>query len=137
MPFSAVLFIVILAFLAALFSVEAARLRANVQREPNSPYLRWFFTVEAFYRAFIVNLSFGGVSLALSLIGFRSQWGFWDFDNPVLPLLLSFIWGLVAAHELADDYLPPPKRKWWVIAVGVLLYVYAGVVAAMLHSRGA
>ncbi len=133
MPFSAILSIVILAFAAALFSVEGSRQRSNVQRAANSPYLRWFFRVEGFYRAFTVNLSFGGISLALSIINFTSKWQFWDLNSPVLPLLLNFVWGLVAAHELADDYDPPPRRKWWVIAVGGLLYLYAGGVAWSLY----
>ena len=133
MPLSSILFIFILAFVSALFSVEGARQRSNVQREANSPYLRWFFTVEAFYRAFITNLSFGGVSLSLSIIAFQSRWGFWDWDNPVLPLLLNFIWGLVTAHELGDDYLPPHWRKWWVIVGGLLLYIYASAVAGTLY----
>jgi hypothetical protein len=135
MPVSSFLSILFLAFVAALFSVEGARSRSNVQRDPNSPYLRWFFTVEAFYRAFIVNLGFGGVSLALSVISVTSTWGFWDWNAPVLPLLANFIWGLIAAYDLADEYRPPHWSRWWVIGGGLLLCFYAGAVAYSLYRH--
>jgi hypothetical protein len=44
------------------------------------------------------------------------------------------MWGLVAAHELADDYEPPPPRKWWVIAFAILLYLYAAAVAWTIYD---
>ena len=80
-----------------------------------------------FWWAFITNLSFGGVSLSLGVLAFQSKLGFWDINNPILPLLLNFVMGLLVPYELKEEDEWPSNWAWCVIGCGVAFYIYEGV----------
>jgi hypothetical protein len=134
MTFVAITSIAFLAIIAAYASVVGELRERNIVNGAQGGYLRSFFKVEAFWRAFSIHLSFGGVSLALAIIASKSKWGFWDADNPVGPLLLSFVMGLLVPSELKDAYDWPSKWAWWISAVAIGIYLYAAWVAWMLFA---
>jgi hypothetical protein len=135
MTVAGVLAIAILAFTNAWATLDEAHF-GIIAEGPAQGYLRRFLKVEAFWRAFVTNLSFGGVSLALAIIALHSSWKFWDWNNPVLPLLLNFVMGIFAPRELRDEYEWPPNWSWGVSAVGVLFYLWAGWSACTLYPPG-
>lgn len=99
----------------------------------DSGYVRKFIKVEAFWRAFTTNLSFGGVSLALAIIAFKSDWNFWDWNNAVLPLLLNFVMGIFSPRQLRDEYEAMPSNGWIVVVFVAGFYLYAAWSAFWLY----
>ena len=119
MTVAGIIAILILAFTNAWAGLDERRFAVN---EEDVGYVRRFIKVEAFWRAFVTNLSFGGVSLSLAIIGIKSDWHFWDINNAIVPLLLNFAMGIFAPRELRDEYDPPPLRSKIIVGIGFFVY---------------
>ncbi len=109
---SAIVLFLLLAFLNALFAVQGT-LPPDVLRKDKNKFTPWFFKMENFYRGFLVNLSFAGISLAMSDFPAIQTRRFVDLGNPMLWIVVNVIFGLLVTSALRDDDEEPIEPGYW------------------------
>ena len=111
--------LIILALLAAVFSQQSSDW---VLPNDLDMYFPPFFKSEGFYRAFLINLSFAGISTAASAIQFVTYTSFWTLCDPFLAILMNLGLGLFASMSLKSETkgFTSGERKTWTIWVLVL-----------------
>ena len=122
--FSTCICVVLLAFIAATFSQQTSDLVCQSDREFFVPP---FFKSEGFYRAFLINLSFAGITTAATSLYTVSNTSFWILRDPMLAIFLNLLVGVLASFSLEVDSDPPKNRprKCWLttlLILGILLY---------------
>ena len=115
--FSICLSLFILALLAAVFSQQTSDWVLPANRDL---YFPPFFKSEGFYRAFLINLSFAGISTAASAIQFVKYSTFWMICDPLLSIFLNLGLGLFVAICLRSESTEIQSRKRWIWAIGLL-----------------
>lgn len=121
------LLLVILALIAAIFSQLSSDLVLPADRDL---YFPPFFKSEGFYRSFLINLSFAGISTAAAAIQFVKYREFWMVCDPQLAIFLNLFFGLLAALCLRSASSEIESRKRWtwtaiLLIVGVLMFGFA------------
>jgi hypothetical protein len=134
--FSVLLSLVILALIAAIFSQQPSDWILPADRDM---YFPPFFKSEGFYRAFLINLSFAGLSTSAAAIQSVKYTKFWMICDPLFAILLNLAFGLFAALSLKSESSEiPTTRRWaWAISlliVGVVVFGFAGLTTVELSG---
>lgn len=132
--FSVCLSLVILALIAAIFSQQHNAWVLNIDHDL---YVPPFFLSEGFYRAFLINLSFAGISTAAGAIQHVRYTAFWMLNDPFLAILVNLGFGLLAALVLVADStaIQSRRRKVWttvMVVAGFICFGFAVGVTAKL-----
>lgn len=130
------LLLVILALIAAIFSQLSSDLVLPVDRDL---YFPPFFKSEGFYRSFLINLSFAGISTAAAAIQFVKYQVFWMMCDPLLAIFLNLFFGLLAALCLRSASSEIESRKRWIwtiilLVVGMMMFGFAVWTAVKLGT---
>lgn len=117
-----------LALLAAIFAAQGRAIPNTVHWSDRDKFVPWFFRQEKFYRSFVVNLSFAGISLAI--VGERPVVtpAFFDWDHASISLVANLLWGILAVALLRDGGDEIVGREWRrvtaCLAVALLVFVF-------------
>lgn len=130
--------LILLAIIAAVFGQQHSSWVLDTDRDRFFPP---FFLSEGFYRAFLINLSFAGISAAAGAVQFVRYASFWMVCDPFLAILLNLSVGLFAALALSADskeFKSSRRRNWTivVVAAGVLCFGFAVWATAQLAGPG-
>ena len=115
--FSVCVSLILLAVIAAIFSQQHSDWVLDIDRHRFFPP---FFKSEGFYRAFLINLSFAGVSTAAGALQNVKYVLFWMICDPFLAILLNLGLGLFAALSLTAETkeFRTTERRYWTVALG-------------------
>lgn len=130
MTLGALLAIILCAILAAWISMQATPHSKDVLSPEKQNYEPWwsFFHNERFYRSFLVNLSFGGVSISIGIVPVISD--FYDLSNPFVWVLLNLSVSAFAVSVLKDSNDPvTAKRRNLVRGTIIFAFVMFGLAA--------
>lgn len=116
--FSICVSLVILALIAAIFAQQSSDWVLPKDREM---YFPPFFKSEGFYRSFLINLSFAGISTAAAAIQFVKYKTFWMICDPLLAIFLNLGLGLFASLCLKSESSEIESNKRWVWSIGLLV----------------
>lgn len=116
--FSICVSLVILALIAAIFAQQSSDW---VLPEDREMYFPPFFKSEGFYRSFLINLSFAGISTSAASIQFVKYDSFWMICDPLLAIFLNLGLGLFAALCLKSESSEIENRKRWGWSIGLLV----------------
>lgn len=127
LTFSICLLLVILAIINAVFAQQTSDWVLPANRDLYYPP---FLKSEGFYRAFLINLSFAGISVAATGIQHVRYVEFWMISDPLLAIFLNLGVGLFVAISLKSESaeISTDNRRWWVrclLAVGLLLFAFS------------
>lgn len=119
--------LLLLAFLNAVFAQPSSDLVLPVDREL---YFPPFLKSEGFYRSFLINVTFAGISTAANGFHHVTYSQFLMVYDPLLAILLNLTLGIIAAISLRSDSreLLSRQRITWVViflCIGVLLFVFS------------
>ena len=119
---SACLCIIILAFINAIFGQPTSD---YVQSADRSIYFPPFFRSEGFYRSCLINLSFGGISIATSNLAMIKYDDFFILRDPALGIFMNMGFGIIVSLILVSSPDPPRKRVWPFFVLSVLLIAFS------------
>jgi hypothetical protein len=105
---SVCLYLILLALIAAIFSQQHSDWVLDTDRDK---YFPPFLKSEGFYRAFLINLSFAGISTAATAIQHVKYTSFLTLCDPLLAILLNLSLGLFAALSLSAETKPFKRRE--------------------------
>lgn len=108
---------ILLAFVAAVFAQAPKDFVLPSDREL---YVNPFFRSEGFYRSFLINLSFAGISTAATGAHFNNHQTFWVFLDPTLALVLNLVVGLMASLLLLADSEPLRTQMRGKLVIGLV-----------------
>ena len=116
--------VILLAMIAAVFSQPTADL---VLESDRNLFLPPFFKQEGFYRAFLINLSFAGITTAATSLYRAVPTTFWIVRDPMLTLFLNLFIGTLASFTLEAEASPPKNkcRFAWLatlLCLGIISY---------------
>lgn len=110
--------LVILAVIAAIFAQQSSDWVLPRDRDM---YFPPFFKSEGFYRSFLINLSFAGISTAAAAIQFVKYQTIWMICDPLLAIFLNLGLGLFAALCLKSESSEIESKKRWGWSIGLLI----------------
>lgn len=136
--FSTALVLAVLSLIAAGIATHGRPHPKNTLDDDSSDYVSSFYATEQFYRAFLVNLSFSGISLSMTTNGGPTgkllDW--WNGGIYVVLNLLFVLFIVYIIRERDDEMTrSEAKRVGWTVTCGVLLYLLTLVAAGYRQSH--
>lgn len=118
--------LVFCAFLCAWFSGrQSEKVQPEVlEDEKNSYGDKWFFETENFYRNFLVNLSFSGITL--SVVGSQSN-DLLDWHSPLFWVVVNLMAIVFAVSEIknTEDCIKEDRKNRITLIMTVGIFIFA------------